>query len=888
MSDVNDPLADPRFARMQRAFDAAADAPAAEQERILRDLLADDQQLLAEVRALLAAHAGEVPLLDGSGTRLVASLLDVGDHLHGVPAHIGPYRLIEPIGEGGMGVVYSAERTDVNRRVAIKLLRDAWLSPARRARFVTEQRALAQLDHPNIARLYDAGALDNGTPWFAMEFVDGTPLHEYCERASCSLRERLLLFRDVCAAVQHAHDQAIVHRDLKPSNILVTADGTVKLLDFGIAKRLDESPPDADRTHTGLRMMTPAYAAPEQVRGERVGVFTDVYALGVVLYELLTGALPFDLSSRTPGEVDRIIVEQPITRPSGAVRSRKAERARQLGRAEWQDVDLLCATAMHKEPARRYRTVDALMRDVDHLLAREPLEAHPESTAYRARRFVRRRWRESLAVVAMLLLTTAATASYTVRVQRARDAAVHQAERRARLQQFLIALFSGGDEAGPADSLRVVSLLDRGVQEARLLDGDPAAQSDMLLALGSVYQKLGQFERADSLMKEASDVSARSPATSDQASQATLLLALGDLRIDQARLAEADTLLQQAWHMVAAMSSEALLTARVLGAMGRQLEEAGAYDSAAVTLQRALKTYPAEDPEPETRAALLGELANVHFYAGDYSASDSLNRLALTVHRSRVGALHPSVAEIYVNLGASEFERGRYPAAETWYRRAWEIDSAFYGERHYRSAATLVMLGRTLVADKRTDDAATVLQRALGMQRATFGDAHPRVASIYNELGNIAIARAAYDSADAYFTRMAEVYRAANGDAHFTVAVALSNRATVYNERQQYARAEAIYRDVVARFERAQGAMHINTGIARIKLGRSLIRQRRWSEGARESEAGHDIVSQHAEPGVSFLQAARRDLAEAYAGLGRTELATRWNEAWQANAPDNP
>lgn len=885
---MDDPLADPRFVRMQRAFDAAADAPVEEQERILLSLLADDQALLAEVRALLAAHAGDVPLLDGSSAELMASLLDAGGHLHGVPTHIGPYRLIEPVGEGGMGVVYLAERTDVDRRVAIKLLRDAWLSPARRARFVTEQRALAQLDHPNIARLYDAGALDNGTPWFAMEFVDGKPLNEYCERAGRSLRDRLRLFRDVCAAVQHAHDQAIVHRDLKPSNILVTADGAVKLLDFGIAKRIDETERDNDRTHTGLRMMTPAYAAPEQVRGERVGVFTDVYALGVVLYELLTGTLPFELSSRTPGEVDRLIVEQAITRPSIVAQSRDSERARQLGRAEWHDADLLCATAMHKEPARRYRTVDALMRDVEHLLAREPLEAHPESTAYRARRFVRRRWRESLAVVALLLFTTAAAASYTVRVQRARDAAVHQSERRARLQQFLIALFSGGDEAGPADSLRVVTMLDRGVQEARLLAGDPAGQSDMLLALGAVYQKLGQFERADSLMQEAFAVSARDPAATDRIARATLLLALGELRIDQARLPEADTLLQQAWRLVAAEPTEALLAARVLGAMGRQLEEAGAYDSAAVTLDLALRTYPDEDPDPETRAALLGELANVNFYAGNYGASDSLNRLALVVHQARVGEQHPSVSEIYVNFGAAEFERGRYPSAEAWYQRAWEIDSAFYGERHYRSASVLVMIGRTLVADKRTDEAAVVLQRALALQRATFGDAHPRVASIYNELGNVSIARAAYDSADAYFTRMADVYRAANGDAHFTVAVALSNRATVYNERQQYARAEAIYRDVVARFERAQGATHINTGIARIKLGRSLIRQRRWAEGARESEAGHDIVAQHAEPGVSFLQAARKDLSEAYTALGKTELATRWNDAWAANAPDSP
>jgi serine/threonine-protein kinase len=246
------------------------------------------------------------------------------------------------------------------------------------------------------------------------------------------------------------------------------------------------------------------------------------------------------------------------------------------------------------------------------------------------------------------------------------------------------------------------------------------------------------------------------------------------------------------------------------------------------------------------------------------------------------------VAEIYVNLGASEFERGRYPSAERWYRQAYTIDSTFYGANHFRSAANLVMLGRALVPQEHFDEALEVLRRALAVQRATFGDAHPRVASVLNELGNVALKRQAFDSADAYFVRMAEVYRAANGDDHFTVAVALSNRATVFNDQKQFGRAEIIYRDVVRRFTKAQGASHMNTGIARIKLGRSLIRQRRWAEGAAESEAGHDIVAKQAEPGVSFLQAARKDLAEAYTALGKPDLAARWQRAWDANAPKKP
>lgn len=878
--------------RLQAAFDAIIDAPASERDAMVRDASAGDAEFERELRELLAADGMGLPLLDRSNAEWASTLLGDTPWPDGALPQFGPYRLLHLLGEGGMGVVYLGERVDVQRKVAVKLLRDAWLSPARRARFTTEQRALAQLDHPNVARLYDAGTLANGTPWFVMEYVEGAPLHRYCDGNSCTVAQRLQLFRAVCSAVQHAHDQAIIHRDLKPSNILVTADGTVKLLDFGIAKQMGTELRDSDRTHTGLRMMTPAYAAPEQVRGERVGVFTDVYALGVVLYELLAERLPLDLSSRTPGQADAMILETEPEPVSRAARAQGAASATSLRRSEWNDLDVLCMTAMHKDPSRRYRSVDALLRDVDHFIAREPLEAHPDAFAYRVSRFLRRRWRETALAAAMLLVATGAAATYTVRVGRARDAAVREAERRTRLQEFMLALFTGGDEAGPADSLRVVTLVDRGVQEARMLDADAAGQADLYATLGRVYQKLGRFERADTMLQAA--LAAHTNAgNGDSLTRAELLLTLGDLRIDQALLRSADTALMQASALVAPRvatldDKAALLNARILGTIGRRQEEQGLYDSATVTLQQAVARYPASDPDPSERVSLLGELANVHFYAGRYTESDSLNRLVLAAQLARSGERHPAVAEVYINLGATEFERGRFAAAERWYRKAIDIDSAYYGAAHFRTAAHLSMLGRSLVSQERYDEATRVLQRALAIQQATFGSAHPRVASVLNELGNVALKHQAFDSADAYFTRMAQVYGAANGDAHFTVAVALSNRATVFNEQQQYARAEAIYRDVVRRFTKAQGAEHMNTGIARIKLGRSLVRQKRWAAGAAESEAGYTIVSRQAEPGVSFLQAARKDIAEALLALGRPAESAKWTRDWEANAPPKP
>src|SRR5215510_2590360 len=337
-----------RWERIQSLFHDAVDLPESERRAFLSVACSGDDALVGEVLAFIDEDSNGSSLLD----RAVG---DAAGRLLGNDAavrEIGPYRILRVAGEGGMGVVFLAERTDLHTQAAIKILRDAWLSPARRQRFATEQRTLASLNHPSIARLYDAGALSDGTPWIVMEYVDGVPITDYCRTHGRSIRDRLELFRSVCDAVQYAHQNLVIHRDLKPSNILVTADGRVKLLDFGISKQLDGAGISIDHTLTGMRLMTPAYAAPEQIRGERVGVRTDVYSLGVILYELVTGRLPFDLSTRTPAEAETMIVEQDPARPSVLARANGSSPVSALGRTARGDIDVLCLTAMHKDVAR--------------------------------------------------------------------------------------------------------------------------------------------------------------------------------------------------------------------------------------------------------------------------------------------------------------------------------------------------------------------------------------------------------------------------------------------------------------------------------------------------------------------------------------------------------
>src|SRR5436190_12071840 len=406
-----------RWERIQALFHDVADLPEPAQRASLETQCGEDAALMTEVLGLLQEDARGDSLLDRDAAYVAGQVLDEGIPPALLDQHFGPYRMTQMLGQGGMGVVYLAEREDLGSVAAIKILRDAWLSPDRRERFASEQRTLAQLNHPAIARLYDADALADGTPWFVMEYVEGVALTDYCSQHNSSIEERLNLFRAVCEAVQYAHGHAVIHRDLKPSNILVKDDGTVRLLDFGIAKQLESLDTPVNQTMTGLRLMTPAYAAPEQIRGDRVGIHTDVYSLGAILFELLSGQLPFDLSNLTPAEAATVITEHEPGKPSSIGKSKgKLADSSSLGKSAWSDLDVLCLTAMHKDRERRYRSVEALMRDVDHYLEGEPLEARPDSLPYKLGKFVRRNERAVFVTASVFVLVLAMAVFFTIRL----------------------------------------------------------------------------------------------------------------------------------------------------------------------------------------------------------------------------------------------------------------------------------------------------------------------------------------------------------------------------------------------------------------------------------------------------------------------------------------
>jgi serine/threonine-protein kinase len=609
------PLTPDRWREIQRVFHAVAERPASERGAVLDAECAGDPALRAEVEALLAADAPGTGLLGGDGG--VHALGTLADSLLGGVAapvattgrRVGPYTVGALIGRGGMGAVYLAERADVGLAVALKVVAGGLAAPERVARFLTERRVLARLEHPNIARLLDAGVADDGTPWFAMEYVRGEPIDRFCDAGRLGVAERLTLMECVCEAVDHAHRNLVVHRDLKPANVLVAEDGAPKLLDFGIAKLLGDADAAGQGGHTatGMRLLTPEYAAPEQFTGAPVTVATDVYALGMMLYELLTGRRPYRFEGRSAAEVERALLSGDPLRPSVAV-TRPEERrcadgrvetiapsqiaaARatvpaQLGRRLAGDLDAIVMRALAREPERRYASVEALLDDLRRHRRGLPVRAQPDTGRYRAGKFVRRH-RPAVATAALLVALLAgfagAMALAQARTARERDRARLAAARATQVRDILIGLFDAAhpNRAVGAAPRSPEALLLRGERAATALAGQPDVQADLLVAIGRAWSGLGDPAAGARVLRRAvairrQQLAPDDPLVADALDHLAAALGAADrMRAADSAVAEALAIRQRQVAAAALRAGDARTPALLGAVVGRALPDSG-------------------------------------------------------------------------------------------------------------------------------------------------------------------------------------------------------------------------------------------------------------------------------------------------------------------------
>jgi len=824
-----------RWTQIQTLFDAALERDPDERDAFLQTACADDPDLLAEVRSLLAADADAHPMLDSlalDAIALPADLLPAGI-LPAEGERVGPYRVVRPLGRGGMGAVFLAERADgqFEQRVALKLIRGGAASEQIVRRFQRERQILARLQHPHIARLLDGGLTDDGQPYFAMEYVEGVPLDTYCEAYGCSVAQRIRLMRTVCDAVQSAHRQLVVHRDLKPSNILVTEDGTVKLLDFGIAKMLSgehDALDDPARTQTGRAVMTPAYAAPEQLRRAPVTTATDVYALGVVLYELLAGRRPHDLSGCSPAEIERIVGEQAPPPPSVV-----APPARQ--RALRGDLDTICLKALRKEPERRYASAEALADDLQRALDGRPVAARPDTVGYRTRKFLQRHRAGVTATAVAVLLIAGLVSFYTVQLAEERDRAQLEAATATQVSDFLQGLFAVSDpsESGGED-VSARALLDQGAAriEQELAD-QPVVQARMMQVMGEVYQSLGAFEAAAPLLERALSIR-RETLGANHPDIATSLNSLAVLRQETGAYAPADSLFRAALAIQQdQLGPDAPAVAATMHNWGTLLHFQGQYGRADSLFQRALAVRTTQFGEADPRtASTLNEIATLRFDQDDLDGAEALYRQTLDMRQVHFDGDHPDVAASLNNLAMVLRHKSQFDEAETLYREALAMRERLYDGPHPDVAHTLNHLARLYSNTGDYAAAEPIARRALAMRIAVFGTEHVETTASMGNLAGILGRLERHDEQAALYRRALEINRVKLGPEHPYVAAFSYSLASALHAAGTLTDAERYYRESLTVHRQLFPEGHANTAYPLIRLGALLTETGRAIEAA--------------------------------------------------------
>jgi tetratricopeptide (TPR) repeat protein len=713
--------------RVAEIVEAALERDAADWPSYLDKSCGDDRALRAEAESLLGYQREATDFIEMPAYQSNAEFFaEEGGEL--TPGELlGNYKVLSLLGEGGMGEVYLAEDLKLHRQVAIKLVKSGFGRASLIRHFQREERILAALTHPNIARLYGAAVNENGVPYFVMEYVEGERLDRYCESRKLSLPDRLLLFRKVCSAVAYAHQHLVIHRDIKPANIRVTAEGEPKLLDFGIAKLLDDQSVPVEQTITLGAVMTPEYASPEQVRGDEVTTASDIYSLGVVFYELLTGQRPYRVKSRRPDEVARAIAEAEPQRPSTTL-ARGQESEIRNHRVLRGDLDNIVLMAMRKEPARRYASVAQLSDDIRRHLEGLPVVARKDTIGYRSAKFIRR---HRVGVAAATLVALAIIAGLFAALWEARQARA-QRDVAQRISTFLQDVLGAAAPEAKGIDVRVVDLLSDASTRARTeLANRPQVMADVLMTLGKTYISLGLYDPAEANLRAALDASLKANGELNPTTASTMGL-LGLALANLGKIAEGEQISRKAVDLQRKLhpgGHEDLGVA--LYALGYNLINKNEPKTAQLYLKEASELIRKHLGETHGYyMTSLVMLALAHERAGEVEVAEPLYRQAIDVGGRVESRYRIYLAQAQTFLGILLINKAAYSEAETLLQNG-EItySEVFGGDGNYSVAVVKANLGWLYFLKNDYAKAEEEDKKAIDLLRQYMGPEHPLTVS---------------------------------------------------------------------------------------------------------------------------------------------------------------
>lgn len=780
-----------RLNKIRELFDKASNLNAVEREVFLNQECANELELKKEILSLLDSLENTKDFLEEALTIVEQNKNNFTDPY--INKQIGNYLIDGEAGVGGMGIVYTGRRNDkeFEQKVAIKILKHGITSEYLLKRFQIERQTLANLQHQNIARLLDGGRTIDGLPYLVMEFIDGIPITDFCHQKKLSLEEKLKLFREVCTAVQYAHQNLIVHRDLKPGNILVTKDGIPKLLDFGIAKLIDEELVDnnEDLTRTGVWHLTPEYASPEQIKGEKITTASDIYSLGVLLYQILTGYQPYKISNNSPAAISKIITEEIIQKPSEKVKDKSREHAEsnlflndKISNQLKGDLDNIVLKAMHKDPARRYVSVEQFSEDIRRHLSGLPVIAQKDTAGYRLSKFIQRHkvgFISSVGFIVFLIINLIAIIWQANIAANERDKAKLEAQKVETVNKFLLDMLSSVDPTEIGRDVKVYDVLRKsalGVEkgfkdqpgieasiqktigktltslgeydEAKphllrslLLNervygkqSNQASESNYELAL--YYHWIGELKTADSLYKKSLQIFKRNSDVSKR-SLASTLNDYGILKSDFAEFDESKKMYEESLNILLENYGEkdrdvASLYNNLAIVMQAQKDLDGAEKYFHKALELNIELFGENRPEVSSN---YNNLAYIYIDKGDFTRAEEYFIKSLELKKKYYGADHSYVGFAFLNLGGLEFRIGKINESEKYILDAIKNLKKSVNEDHIWLGLAYYWYGKILIEKSKYSEAETYLRKSLTINKKNYPKDHPNIISSSAELG---------------------------------------------------------------------------------------------------------------------------------------------------------